>query len=303
MTITEIGTLVGIFRRRMRPQQRSVSSRLVQPAALPRMAHWKWMAAVVAAVVLTSGYAFSQSNLAAQLAELASLTGKVGDPDTRIRVDAFHRVWAIGLASEHSEVKLGALGLLLEPVGSASDHIRMPAVYAIAEIANSTPDVQVKIKALATLREPLLASQVPIRDVAIDAVNSIVTSGRPGDLAEEAVRVLSEPVRSGNNGVRIPAINAIVRAVEHSNNDRAYSAALDLLVAPLDSMAAIGGMEVRMMAVAAVERIGIDASGVATKTKAMGLLQSYANKSGWEPEAKRRAEQASSRIQNSMKKG
>jgi hypothetical protein len=260
------------------------------------------MAAVVAAVVLTSGYAFSQSNLAAQLAELASLTGKVGDPDTRVRVDAFHRVWAIGLASEHSEVKMTALGLLSAPVGSASDHIRMPAVYAIAEIASSTSDVQVKIKALATLREPLRASQVPIRDVAIDAVNSILRSGKPGDLAEEAIRVLGEPVRSGNNGVRIPAINAIVRAVEHSNNDRAYNAALDLLVAPLDSIAAIGGMEVRMMAVAAVERVGIDASETSTKTKAMGLLQSYANKSIWEPEAKKRAEEAASRIQNSKKK-
>lgn len=289
------------FRRETRPQQPRVSIRLAKPLALPGVARWKWVAAVVAAVVITSGYGLSQSNSAAQLTELASLSEKVRDPDTRVRVDAFHKVWAIGVASEHSEVKLSALGLLSEPVGSASDHIRMPAVYAIAEIANSSGDVQVKIKALATLRGPLQAGQVPIRDVAIDAVNSIVRSGRSSDLAVDALRALAEPVRSGNNGVRIPAINAIVRAVEHSNNDRAYNAALDLLVAPLDSEAAIGGMEVRMMAVAAVEKVGLDASEIGTKTKAMGLLQSYAGKATWEPEAKRRATEASSRIQNSMK--
>jgi hypothetical protein len=239
---------------------------------------------LTAVLLLTSGYGFSQSSQASQLAELVTLRDKVGNPDTRIRVDALHRVWAIGLASSDSELKLSALKLLSEPVASASDHIRMPAVYAIAEIANSTEDTQVKIRALDTLAEPLRASQVPIRDVAIDAVNA-----------------LEAAVRSGNNGVRIPAINAIVRAVEHGQNDEAYRAALESLVAPLDSNAAIGGMEVRMMAVAAVEKIGLDASEVGTKARAMGLLQSYANRGGWEPEAKKRAQDAASAIQTSMK--
>lgn len=198
-------------------------------------------------------------------------------------------------------MKLSALDLLGEPVGSSSDHIRMPAVYAIAEIANSTEDARVKTRALTALREPLLASQVPIRDVAIDAVNSITAAASGGDLAMAALTVLAPAVKSGNNGVRIPAINAVMRAVTGSRDARAYQAALDLLVAPLDSNAAIGGMEVRMMAVVAVERIGLGAADVGTKAKAMGLLQSYASRSGWEPEAKRRAQEASTVIQNSLK--
>jgi len=199
-------------------------------------------------------------------------------------------------------VKLSALKLLAEPVGSASDHIRMPAVYAIAEIANSTEDPRVKIQALNTLGEPLQAGQVPIRDAAIDAVNSITRSGRQNDVALTAVKALGAPVRSGNNGVRIPAINAIVRAVEAGPGDAACQAALDSLIAPLDSAAAIGGMEVRMMAVVAVERVGLTASEIGTKARAMGLMQSYGSKGGWEPEAQRRAQQAASNIQNSMKK-
>lgn len=260
----------------------------------------KWIIPVSVAL-LTGSPAFSQSSLGAQLGELATLKAQMGNAETRTRVEALHRVWAIGLASPHSEVKLGALGLLQDPVGSALDHIRMPAVYAIAEIANSTEDVQVKMRALATLSEPLQASQVPIRDVAIDAVNSITRSGRHHDVALAALRVLGPAVRSGNNGVRIPAINAIVRAVEQIQDDRAHQAALDLLVAPLDSIAAIGGMEVRMMAVVAVERIGLDASTIGTKAKAMGLLQGYAARSAWEPQAKRRAQEAASRIQESIK--
>lgn len=181
-----------------------------------------------------------------------------------------------------------------------SDHIRMPAVYAIAEIANSTSDAQVKLKALATLREPMQAAQLPIRNAAIDAVNSIVRSGKNSDVVSAALSLLGEPVRSGNNGVRIPAINAIMRAVEYAGSERNHNEALDLLVAPLNSMAAIGGMEVRMMAVVAVERIGLQASEIATKSKAMGLLQSYASKGSWEPEAKRRAQEAATRIQNSI---
>jgi len=84
-------------------------------------------------------------------------------------------------------------------------------------------------------------------------------------------------------------------------NDAAYQAAVDMLVAALDSDAALGGMEVRMMAVAAVEKIGRDASEIGTKAKAMGLLQSYAARSSWEPQAKRRAQEAAATIQSSMK--
>ena len=255
---------------------------------------------VLAALVMAGGQVFSQSDLGSQLAELARLKEKVADSVTRTRVDGLHRVWTIGLASTHPEVKSSALDLLLEPVGSASDHIRMPAVYAIAEIANSTEYPQIKIKALASLREPLQASQVPIRDVAIDAVNSITGSGNHGEIALAAVKELGPPVRSGNNGVRIPAINAIVRAVKGSNNDAACDAAIDSLVAPLNSEALIGGMEVRMMAVAAVEKIGLEASGIRIKAKAMGLLQSYASKSNWESEARRRAQEAATNIQGSI---
>ena len=122
---------------------------------------------------------------------------------------------------------------------------------------------------------------MPIRDVAIDAVNSIAGSGTNGDVALAAIRALAEPIRSGNNGVRIPAINALVRAVHGKRDVDASAAALDLLVAPLDSSAAIGGMEVRMMAVAALEKIGRDATDVGTKARAMGLLQAYATRGNW----------------------
>jgi hypothetical protein len=91
------------------------------------------------------------------------------------------------------------------------------------------------------------------------------------------------------NGVRIPAINAVVLAVQGSTDPSAYQAALDVLVSPLESDAMIGGMEVRMVAIGAVERIGRGTSNVAVKAKAMGLLQAYAARTGWEPEAKVRA--------------
>lgn len=239
--------------------------------------------------------------VATQLAELISLKDKVGDADTRVRVAAMHRVWTIGVASTARDVKLNAVGLLAEPVGSASDHIRMPAVYAIADIAGSTGDVEVKRRAISTLREPLLASQVPIRDVAIDALNTIVMGGPGADVALAALDVLAPAVRSGNNGVRLPAINAVVRAVGGSQSDRACQVALDLLVAPLESEAMIGGLEVRMMALWAVERVGLHAAEVGTKARAMGLLQAYAAKGGWEPEARARAQQGAAAIQNSLK--
>ena len=256
---------------------------------------------VLSIVVLSVGPALAQVNVANALADLVALKAKVGDADTRTRVDATHRVWQIALSIADPKVKLSALDLLREPLGSSSDHIRMPAIYAVAEIANSTADAQVKVRALASLVEPLRASQVPIRDVAIDAVNSISRGATGGDVASAAVSALAEPVRSGNNGVRIPAINALVRAVEGRGDARASQAAIDLLEDPLKSEAAIGGMEVRMMAVAAMEKIGVDASDVGVKAKAMGLLQAYAGRSGWEPEAKRRAQDAAARVQATVK--
>ena len=76
----------------------------------------------------------------------------------------------------------------------------------------------------------------------------------------------------------------------------------DVLVAPLESNAAIGGMEVRMMVVAAMEKVGLDAMDTSTKAKAMGLLQAYAGRGNFEPEARRRAQEAAARIEASLKR-
>ena len=158
-----------------------------------------------------------------------------------------------------------------------------------------------KVKALGALAEPLVASQVPVRIAAIDAVNSITAASTHDEVTLAAVNALGPAVKSGNNGVRIPALNALVRAVNGRHNNRANQAAVDLLVSPLESNAAIGGLEVRMMAIVAMERVGIDASDVGTKAKAMGVLQSYVARSGWEPEARRRAQDGANAIQASMK--
>jgi hypothetical protein len=99
----------------------------------------------------------------------------------------------------------------------------------------------------------------------------------------------------------MPAVNALLRAVEGSPDAGAHQAALDLLTAPLDSDAAVGGMEVRMLAVAAMEKIGLDAADVGAKAKAMGLLQAYAARSGWEPEAKKRAQDGAAKIQATVR--
>jgi hypothetical protein len=253
-------------------------------------------------VLLTAGWAAAQPSTATSLSELMALRDKVGNADTRVRVDAMYRVRSIALASNDAEVKMASLDLLREPVGSASDHIRMPAVYAIAEVANSTDDPRVKVRALGTLAEPLQASQVPIRVVAIDAVNSITRSAKGAGIALAAVRALVPAVRSGNNGVRIPAINAVVRAVEDSQDGSAQQEALDLFTAALDSSGAIGGMEVRMMAVAAVEKVGLAAADVGTKAKAMGLLQAYGSRGSWEPEARARAQNAAAKVEASVRK-
>lgn len=242
-----------------------------------------------------------QSTLGAQMAELNSLKDKVKSADTRTRVAAFHRAWTIALASDDSGVKILALDLMKEPVASASDQIRMPAVYAVAEVANSTSDVTVKSKALATLKEPIVAGQLPIRLAAVDAMNSMMCPAPSGALALEAVQLLGEPVRSGNNGIRIPAINAMAHIALASRDDHVFNAAIDLLQEPLHSMALIGGMEVRMMAVVEVEGLGVSAPEIGTKAKAMGLLQAAANNDSWEPEARSRAAEAVAQIQNSMK--
>jgi len=197
-------------------------------------------------------------------------------------------------------VKLMALDLMREPANSGSDHIRMPAVYAIAEIANSSSDQEVKTRALTTLAGPLRAEQVPIRDVAIDAVNSISRNGA-GSLATAVVTALAEPIRSGNNGVRIPAINALVRAVVGRGNVAASQAAMDLLEEPLKSSAATGGMEVRMMAVLALERIGADVNDVGAKAKAMGMLRVFSGNGGWEAEARTRAQEGADAVQATIK--
>ena len=264
------------------------------------MLRWNAAGCGLSVLFFAAASVMAQSTVA-PLAELVSLRDKVGNADTRVRVDALHRVWSIALGSANSEVKLASLDLLREPVGSASDHIRMPAVYAIAEIANSTDDSAVKLRALSALSEPLQASQVPIRDVAIDAVNSITRSAKGAAIATAAVRALAPTVRSGNNGVRIPAINALVRAVSGSQNGEAYQAALEALVPALDANDAIGGMEVRMMAVAAMEKVGLDAADVGSKAKAMGLLQAYAARTGWEPEARKRARDAATRVEASVR--
>ena len=224
-------------------------------------------------VLLSVVSAAAQTSTVGQLAELVALKDKVGNADTRVRVDALHRVWSIALASSDSEVKVAAIGLLLEPIGSSSDHIRMPAAYAVAEIANSTDDPRVKTRALGALAEPLQSTQVPMRNVAIDALNGITRSGRSGEVALAAVKALAEPIRSGNNGVRIPAINALVRAVEGRGHTPSYQAAIDLLVAPLDSNAAIGGLEVRMMAVAALEKVGRESAEPAPRRRRWGCCR------------------------------
>jgi hypothetical protein len=248
-------------------------------------------------LLLTTSSALAQISVA----DLMKERERIANPDTRVRVDATHKVWRIGVESSDRETKLTALQLLGQPVASASDHIRMPAVYAMVEIANSTSDAAVKTRAIEMLAEPLRAGQVPIRDVAVDAINNITGNADRSAIGLAAVKALGDPVRSGNNGVRIPAINALVNAVKGSKNDAANQAALDVLASPLESMAMIGGMEVRMFAVAAVERIGIESSDMTTKTKALVLLRTYGNKSIWEPEAKARANEAAARIEATMK--
>ena len=57
------------------------------------------LTAICAGCVLIPATARSQPALANHLAELVALKDKVGHSETRIRVEATHRVWAIGLES------------------------------------------------------------------------------------------------------------------------------------------------------------------------------------------------------------
>ena len=110
------------------------------------------------------------------------------------------------------------------------------------------------------------------------------------------MRALAESIRSGNSAARMPAISALVTVVRTSPHQQALQEALDLLLAPLESSAAVGGMETRMMAVVAVERIGTEAREVVTKSKALGMMRTYVLKTTWETEARVRAKEAASRI-------
>jgi hypothetical protein len=259
-------------------------------------------AMALAAALLATVPLSAQVSDASQLAELTSLRNQIRNGNTRIRVPAMHRVWSIGRASSRTDVKIAALSLLKEPVDSSSDHIRTPAIYAVADIAVSSTDTQVKIRALEALRAPMGSEQLPVRVAAIDALNAIVRSGATRDLGKVAVMLLAAPVRSVTNGVRMPAINAMVRAVEGSQDVSAYDAALEQLVQPLGSDAPIGGMEVRLMALAAVHRIGVDATAVAVKERAVKMAQSYALGGTWkEEEARDFASDAAAAIRATIK--
>jgi hypothetical protein len=96
-------------------------------------------------------------------------------------------------------------------------------------------------------------------------------------------------------------MGALVTVLRASQHQPAFEAALDLLLAPLESGAAVGGMETRMMAVVAVERIGVASPDVVTKAKALGLMRTYVLNTTWETEARLRAKDAASRIESSMK--
>jgi hypothetical protein len=63
----------------------------------------------------------------------------------------------------------------------------------------------------------------------------------------------------------------------------------------------IGGMEVRMMAVRAVERVGLEATEVGTKGKGDGHAAVVCDEGRREPEARRRAQEAATAVQGSVK--
>ncbi len=229
---------------------------------------------MIATSLQFGGNVFAQGELAEQMAQLRRQRNAVASGDTQTRVPASYVVKSIALSSDHSEVKLEALRLLREPIGSSSDHIRMPAIYAVVDIANGSDDLEVERNALNALLEPMRSGQVPIRDVAIDALNLIMSeSNNHNGLIMDALHLLSEPIDSGNNGVRMPAVHAILRVVEGTGIEAAYSRALDLLKHPIDSRSLIGGLEIRFMTIEAVERIAVEAETREVKRKAMELLR------------------------------
>jgi hypothetical protein len=57
-----------------------------------------------------------------------------------------------------------------------------------------------------------------------------------------------------------------------------------------------------MMAVAAMEKIGVGGGDVGTKARAMGLLQAYSSRGGWEPEARARAQDGARAVEASIRK-
>ena len=242
-----------------------------------RLAKWSSSALLVALATLAGALASAQSELGRRMQELEAQRSNVGSSETRERVPAMYVVKELALGTDLSPVKLKALGLLEEPAGSASDHIRLPAIYAIAEVANSTEDAEVKLGALQALSEPFASEQLVARDVAIDAVNLIMshvdkTRASSVPVMTKALNLLLRAADSGNNGARMPAIHAVWNAVSGCGVDSVYSVALDVLQRPMGSRSMIGGLEVRFMAIEAIERIGVQASSLEVKEKAIRLL-------------------------------
>jgi hypothetical protein len=235
------------------------------------------MGLVVATAVLLGGRAGAQSELGRELESLEGQRDNVNNSETRVRVQAMYVVKEIALASKNSPVKTKALSLLEGPVGSASDHIRLPAIYAIVEVANGSDDAEVKLKALQSLAEPFASEQLVARIVATDGVNLIMsrvdkTQASAVNLMTTALNLLLRAADSGNNGARMPAIYAVWNAVQGCSVDRVYSLALDVLRKPIESKSLIGGMEVRFMAIEAIERIGVETKTLEIKEKAIRLL-------------------------------
>ncbi|HSF18433.1 MAG TPA: hypothetical protein VLK65_23090 [Vicinamibacteria bacterium] len=243
--------------------------------------------------------ASAQQSLGQQMELLEAQRDAVESSNAHQRIPAMYVIKELALSSDFVPVKSKALELLQEPVGSSTDQIRLPAIYAIAELANSTDDHAVKLKAIESLTEPFHSEQLVARDVAIDAMNLIVGRIDKMDPSSEnlivaALNLLIRAADSGNNGARMPAINAVWCTVSGSNFDRAYSVALDVLAKPISSRALIGGMEVRFMAIEAIERVGIEAKPHEIKEKAIRLLSDVPDTD------KERARQATTRIYETM---
>jgi hypothetical protein len=266
------------------------SARIITRSGLSLMA---------AMAVALGGEAAAQSELGREMELLEAQRSNVNNSQTSVRVAAMYAIKDIALTTMHSPVKVKALSLLEGPVGSASDHIRLPAVYAIAEVANSADDPDVKLKALQSLAEPFGSEQLVARNVATDGLNLIMshvdkTQASAVDVMTTALNLLLRAADSGNNGARMPAINSVWNTVAGCKVDRVYSLALDVLRRPIESRSMIGGMEVRFMAIEAIERIGVETKTLEIKEKAIQLL-------GGVPDTdKSRAQAATKRIYASM---